>query len=186
MAAKQSKEKLALIGATEVFTRYGYGRTTMGDIAAKAGMSRPALYLVFSDKDAAFSRVIEHLDREELDSIAAVLPTLDGVEAKLLHACLSWGMRGVELAAVHPDAADLFDLRFPAVQQIYENFQALVAELIAGAPSLAKLDATPQELARTFVYAMRGFREAAADPDDMRRLITVHVRCFALAVTRRA
>jgi AcrR family transcriptional regulator len=182
MQSKESKEALALESAADVFTRYGYARTTMGDIAAKAGMSRPALYLVFADKDTAFSRVIEHLDRRELEDIAKVLPTLPDLEAKLLHACLAWGVRGVELAALHPDAADLFDLRFPAVQQVYANFQALVSDLITGVPAVQALGSTPAEMARAFVFGLRGLRETAADPDDMRRLISLHVRSFVRAL----
>ncbi|MET0290658.1 MAG: TetR/AcrR family transcriptional regulator [Pseudoxanthomonas sp.] len=182
MQSKDSKEALALASAADVFMRYGFARTTMGDIAAKAGMSRPALYLVFADKVTAFSRVIEHLDQQELGDIAAVLPTLPSLEAKLLHACLTWGVRGVELATLHPDAADLFDLRFAAVRQIYANFQALVSELIAEVPAVQALGATPDALARTFVFGLRGLRETATDPDDMRRLITLHVRSFTRAL----
>ncbi|WP_226583967.1 TetR/AcrR family transcriptional regulator [Acuticoccus sediminis] len=182
MAAIGSKEQLALESATEVFTRYGFARTTMGDIAAKAGMSRPALYLVFPDKEAAFNRVIEHMDRRKLEEIAAELPALTGLEAKLLHACLGWGLDGIELAAVHPDAADLFDLRFAAVRDAYANFQAMVAELIAEAVGQADLDTTPAELARVVVYSMRGLREGASDPDDMRRMVVVLVRSLARAL----
>jgi AcrR family transcriptional regulator len=182
MAEKQSKEDLVLDSATDVFTRYGFARTTMGDIAAKAGISRPALYLLFPDKEAAFSRVIARMDARSLTEITAALPALPTREAKLLHACLAWGVHGVELASVHPDAADLFDLRFPAVRQAYANFQALVAELISGAPGISRLDTTPAELARVLVYGMRGLRETAADPDDMRRLVTFHVRSFAQAL----
>lgn len=182
MAVNQSKEELVLDSATEVFTRYGFARTTMGDIAAKAGISRPALYLLFPDKEAAFSRVIGRMDERSLTEITAALPKLPTLEAKLLHACLAWGVHGVELAAVHPDAADLFDLRFPAVRQAFANFTALIATLIAEAPGVACLDTTPDELARVLVYGMRGLRETAADPDEMRRLVAVHVRSFAQAL----
>jgi len=182
MVVRQSKEELVLDSATDVFTRYGFARTTMGDIASKAGISRPALYLLFPDKEAAFSRVIARMDERSLAEIAAALPALPTLEAKLLHACLAWGVHGVELAAVHPDAADLFDLRFPAVRQAYANFQVLVAELISDALGVSRLETTPAELARVLVYGMRGLRETAAGPDDMRGLVTVHVRSFARAL----
>jgi AcrR family transcriptional regulator len=38
-----SKEERVIAGATEVFLRYGFARTTMGDIAERVGISRPAL-----------------------------------------------------------------------------------------------------------------------------------------------
>ncbi len=182
MPTKGSKQELALEGATDVFTRYGYARTTMADIAAKAGISRPALYLLFPDKEAAFARVIERMDRRKLEEIADALPTIDSLEDKLLHACFAWGLHGVELATAHPDAADLFDLRFPAVRQVYAKFEAFVTDLIADAVARSGLDATPAELARTLVYGMRGLREAASSLDDMRRLIAVQVASFARAL----
>lgn len=182
MTIPKTKTEAALDSATYVFTRYGFARTTMGDIAAKAGMSRPALYLVFPDKQAAFDRVIESMDLRTLDEIARSLPARGGLEARLRHACLTWGVHGVELATAHPDAADLFDLRFAAVRKAYANFEALIAELIRDPVPKSTLDAAPEELARTLVYAMRGFRDAVPDADAMRRMISVQVAVFAKAL----
>ncbi len=83
----------------------------MGHIANRAGMSRPALYLLFPDKDAVFARVIARMDERKLREINAALPALTTLDDKLRRACLDWGLHGVELAAAHPDAADLFNLR---------------------------------------------------------------------------
>ncbi len=143
----------------------------MGDIAGKAGVSRPALYLLFPDKDASFVRVIAPMDdrtQREIGDALAGLPTLGD---KLLRAGLDWGLHGVALTAAHPDAADLFDLRFPAVRQVYANVEARVAELIAGPVADSGIAATATELAHMLVYGMRGLREGAADLDQRRRLI---------------
>ena len=48
------KKSRILAAARDVFIRYGYKRVTMGDIAKAAGMSRPALYLVFQCKPEIF------------------------------------------------------------------------------------------------------------------------------------
>ena len=186
MEAKDAKQARALDGATEVFTRYGYARTTMGDIAVRSGLSRPALYLLFPDKEAAFARVIERMGERQMQEILAGVAGRTTLEEKLLLACLDWGLHGVELAAKHPDAADLFDLRFPAVRQVYARFEAFVAGLISGAVARSGLQATPAELARTLVYGMRGLRDAAADVEDMRRLVRLHVVTFAGALAAEA
>jgi AcrR family transcriptional regulator len=165
-----------------VFTRYGYARTTMADIASKAGMSRPALYLLFPDKDAIFARVIEGMDERKLREIDDALAGLETLEDKLLRACLDRGLHGVELAAAHPDAADLFDLRFPAVRQVYANFEALVVMLIAEPVARSALDVRPAELARTLVYGMRGLRAASPTVEDMRRLVEVQVKTLIRAI----
>ena len=43
------RERLVKV-ALDVFLRYGHARTTMADIAREAGISRPALYLMFPGK----------------------------------------------------------------------------------------------------------------------------------------
>src|SRR3954467_2820136 len=120
-----SKEELALEAATEVFSRYGYARTTMGDIAARAAISRPALYLLFPDKDAVFAAVIQRMDEQKHREIRRAIARLDGLHARLLHACKSWGSHGFDLIEAHPDSADLFDLRFHAYPRVYDDFQYL-------------------------------------------------------------
>jgi AcrR family transcriptional regulator len=177
-----SKQRRALDAATEVFCRYGFHRTTMGDIAKQAGMSRPALYLLFPDKEAVFTAVVRHMDEIKRAEIRDEIASTTGLHAKLLRACLAWGCHGVDLAAAHPDAADLFDLTFPVVQEVYRNFQALVAELIADQTRRSGIKARPEELARTLVYGLRGLRATAADGAEMRLLITVLVEVFVRAI----
>ncbi|MCP3369079.1 TetR/AcrR family transcriptional regulator [Bradyrhizobium cajani] len=172
---RAAKEELAVEAATEVFSRYGYARTTMGDIAAQAGISRPALYLLFPDKDAVFAAAIRRMDEQKHREIQAAVARLDGLHAKLLHACKSWGSHGFDLIEAHPDSADLFDLRFPAVRKVYDNFQAVVADLIREQVRSASITDEPEVLARCLVFGMRGLRETARNGKDMRRLIAVQV-----------
>jgi AcrR family transcriptional regulator len=185
MTSKREKEALAVKCAEEVFTRYGYARTTMGDIAAASGMSRPALYLLFSDKDAVFSKVIEEMDRRTLDKIRSALRDIEPLREKLLHACTTWGLHGVELAAAHPDAADLFDLRFVAVRQVYGRFQELLVAILGDAVTKSDLGVTTEEFATTLTYGMRGLRYASSSVDDMKRMIEVHVGAYARALGSR-
>ncbi len=107
---------------------------------------------------------------------------LDGLHAKLLHACRSWGSHGFDLAEAHPDAADLFDLRFPAVRKAYEDFQLLVADLIRDQVRAAGIADEPEALARCLVFGMRGLRETARNGKDMRRLIAVHVATLVRSI----
>ena len=184
MSTPGSKHQRVVERATDVFCRYGFARTTMGDIAEACEISRPALYLLFPDKEAIFTAVVEEMDREKLTSIRAELASLKGLHAKLLHACLSWGCHGIDLAAAHPDAADLFDLRFAVVQQVYRNFQSLVVELISEHVRAARMDMSAEQAARALVFSMRGLKEAAVDRRDMQSLITSVVTVFARAIER--
>ncbi len=183
MDARPGKEDQILGAAESVFVRYGFARTTMADIAKAAGMSRPALYLQFPDKEAIFNRVIENMDAQALAKIRTAIAGIAPLDEKLLHACTSWGMHGVELAAAFPDAADLFDLRFPAVRQVYTNFQALVVEILQTNIKTWPMRVSPEDYALTLTYGMRGLRDAAQDVQDMRRLIQVHVAVYSEPLT---
>lgn len=68
-----SKRAKALESANAVFLRYGFKRTTMDDIARDAGMSRPALYLLFSNKTEVFRALAQLLcDRCIMSAEAAL------------------------------------------------------------------------------------------------------------------
>ncbi len=183
--AAKAKSEQATAAAADVFVRYGFARTTMGDIARRAAMSRPALYLVFPDKDAAFAAAVRRLNTAQLDSIRARVDALPTLREKLLHACQTWGAHGFDLTAIHPDARDLFDVGRPAVREMYAEFEAFLVELTRSALAASPLRIEPGSLARTMTYAMRGFKDTALDADDMRGLIAteVEVVCAALALT---
>jgi TetR/AcrR family transcriptional regulator len=66
MVIKKLKEREALWRKTElltaartIFTRKGYHRTTMDDVAREAGISKGALYLYFPSKEKMFMALIE-------------------------------------------------------------------------------------------------------------------------------
>ncbi|MBV8398127.1 MAG: hypothetical protein JOZ17_05230 [Acetobacteraceae bacterium] len=124
------------------------------------------------------------MDQDKLASIRAEIADLKDLRGKLLHACLSWGCHGIDLAAAHEDAADLFDLRYSVVQQVYRNLQGLIVELISERFRTAHLKMSTKQAARTLVFSMRGLRETAADRREMQNLITWLVDIFVRAIER--
>ena len=54
----KAREQHILDTALELFTRHGYDKTTMSDIAAAAGIGRGVLYLHFSGKDDVFEALL--------------------------------------------------------------------------------------------------------------------------------
>jgi AcrR family transcriptional regulator len=88
-AIQKRTERSARIldAASRLMTHYGYDKTTMDDIAREAGVSKGALYLVWSGKEALFDALLKHemkrllLDlraRIEADPIGGTLPALYG------------------------------------------------------------------------------------------------------------
>jgi AcrR family transcriptional regulator len=71
------KRSRILDAALEKFSANGFSRTSMADIAAAAEMSRPALYLHFSNKEEIFRATLETLLRRAFEKrLEALDPTL--------------------------------------------------------------------------------------------------------------
>jgi AcrR family transcriptional regulator len=154
----------------------------MGDIAKAADMSRPALYLLFSDKEAAFEAAVDHLNVIRLDEIRAALECAEGLSARLFVICNLWLINVYELTLHTPDAADMDDLNFGVTRRVYGELQALIVENLRAtclAPADAKL---VNGLARNLVYSVRGLARAAQDVEDMRRMtaLQIDILCRAL------
>ena len=178
------KEQQVVEAAYGVFFRYGYARTTMGDLAAAAGLSRPALYLVYPGKAEVFQAVVEWMSENMLQAIEASLKEEWPLERKLQHALELSIAKGYDEVKANPDAADLLSLdqEVPAVEQTYAKLQARVAQLLDGAVKESALRVTSADLARALLSAMRGFKLVAKDGKDLRRLIATQVSIVVAAL----
>lgn len=146
--------------ASEVFIRYGLARTTMSDIAAAAGISRPTLYASFPQKQDVFGAVIDLLVSQKLERLAGEIPGQPDLPSKLRHVCLSWGVDGFDLVRANPDAKDMFDVNFAPVRDSNVVFARMVSEILADAGRTE-----PDPTARMMVAGIRGFKELADDRD---------------------
>jgi AcrR family transcriptional regulator len=168
--------------ASSVFRRYGFARTTMGDIAQAAGLSRPTLYAAFPDKPSIFEAVIADLVDTELGRIRAGNRRRAGLPAQLRYACSQWMTTGFEIISANPEASDLFDDRFPAVQAGNAAFQALLVELLDPAVPGSGLGLAALDLARMMTSAMQGFKRTASTKAELDRLLETCVRVTLAAV----
>lgn len=173
---REAKRRRAADAALNVFKRYGFARTTMGDIAEAAGISRPALYLLYPNKEEIFAAAVQSANDRNLQAISTHLATITGLEQQLTYACQTWVGGGYDQVRQFPDAKDLTDLPLPPVQEAYAAFQQLLAGLLAEVVSDTDGDVTADELARLLVAAMRGFKGEASDRRDLDRLIALEVK----------
>jgi len=133
--------------AIEVFAEKGYARTTVDDIASRAGSTRATFYLHFRAKSEILTDLMarseEHYHRiyQQLSAVVAEHPTLPGVRTWLSLAMSEWRSIGRlsrpvhEAAAIEPEVSELNSARYNA--QITELAEALRG----GAPSLPTADA---------------------------------------------
>ena len=174
MAAQ--KEQKVIEAARQIFLRYGYKRVTMADIAEAAGMSRPALYLVFPSKEETLVAVTAQVFASMLDELREGLGRFTGVKDKLTFAFETWTVRGFELVRASPDAKDLIESSYEFAAEVTNKaaaeFVAILSDVLE--PLLQKqrkLDLSSIDIAQLLVNAMPGFKAAAKNTDQLRKSI---------------
>jgi len=170
------KQDRVLNAAQGCFFRYGFRKTTMEEIAVAAGISRPALYLMYKSKEAVFRAVFGQI-------LATLLTDLkDGIDshpepmAQLVFAFDVWCVRPYETVQKSPDAADLLDNGRHIAAEEWAKSEAQFENAIRGVlePIMAGGAAdglSSAEVAHLLTMAIPGFKERAASAAQLRRNI---------------
>ncbi len=166
------KEARVIEAAARVFRRLGFARTSMEAIASEAGMSRPALYLVFPGKDEIFAATVEHLGQALLEELRDGAAGLSSPGERLAAICRRWVVEGFERAAEHPEQRDLTDPGREPVKQVYLRLESLVEGEIA---ALGTSRPSAAAVARMLVASMRGLKDAAGSVEEARALIDLQI-----------
>ncbi len=182
-----------LRAARTLFARHGFGRTSLADVAAEAGVARATLYVRFRDKRALVASLADWLVSDALtaataawdpasplaDNLAATLLAKDLPFYRLLHA----SPHGAELLAV--DA----ELTRAQAQRLEESFVALLARWVTRLLAEDEVDlgvfSSPEGFARFFTVAGAGLKEVAKTEEEyqtaVRQLCAVTARATAPA-----
>jgi len=172
-----AKKDKVLAAALDVFLRYGYKRVTMSDIAAAAGISRPALYLVFENKEEIFTSVYERWVKETLVDIESKISRLKTSEEKLRTAFELWTVQPFERMRASSEAAELLECTFgfaqDSVNQGYRSFEKILLPVLKSHSKFqgAQAKVSAEKTARILSGAVRGFKSVAKDASDIRSLI---------------
>jgi AcrR family transcriptional regulator len=171
------KRERLLTAALDVFLRYGYKRVTMNDIAEAAGISRPALYLVFDSKEQIFKSVYERWLKETLIDIESKMDHLKTPEEKLRTAFDLWTVLPFERMRSSSEAAELLECTFgfaqDSVNQGYRSFEKILSPVLKSHSKFqtAKTKVSAEKTARILSGAVRGFKIVAKDAHEIRSLI---------------
>jgi AcrR family transcriptional regulator len=162
--------------AMDVFLRYGYRKVTMDDIARGVGISRPALYLVFPNKEAVFRDLVEAGLDELIDKIETGLPSRATLAEQLSHVFEVSSVGSFELVARAPAAQELMNASFDFVRDVFDRYEqrmaAILVRLICAAVTRPEALKPPAEArARVMIAAAHGFKSAAKDVRDMQALV---------------
>ncbi len=171
--AAHRKEEKVLSAAEGCFVRYGFRKTTMGDIALAAQISRPALYLVYSSKEDVFRAVVARLFATMLTELGEGIDVRGEPIEQLQLAFEVWCVRPFEIVQNAPDAADLLEnsrqLSADAWNKAEADFETIVTDILSrvmqgqGGPGLSAA-----QVAHVLATAVPGFKESARSVADLR------------------
>lgn len=183
-AAQGAADKRAAIiaAAMAVFCQYGFRRTSMEDVARAAGMSRPALYQHFRNKEAiARALIAGYFDRAEA-AMRAALAGPGTVQDRLSAAFAA--KIGPEMAQAlnSPHGAELIDIHASLAQDIVSEGAGRMVQVLADwlteevRAGRITLTAPPAEVATLILRLLeslknQGFDDFVVARDRLARLL---------------
>ncbi len=181
---------MLLDAAVGVFTRFGFRKTSMEDVARAAGVSRQGLYLLFSNKEELFRRAVDHSLSSQLTAALDVLRrTGNSLEDRLIDACDEWS--GRYIGTLSTDAADLMcagtSLAGDTVKAYEARFEKALADALADSPMAEvckNVGLCTAEAARALHATARGLKHGCGSRQDFRKGMTVAVRMFCAPLSQ--
>lgn len=172
-----------LAAAYQAFARHGFKRTTMADVAEAAGMSRPALYLRVTNKEALLHLVADALLAASLDAARRAAdapgPLAERAEAVLL---AKLGLT-LDLASRSEHAAELLEhyhrVAPESVEAYLEALQVVLAGVLAGSGADEQRCAA---LSASLIATVLGLETALDKPDRARLLLHELTATVAVAL----
>ena len=172
-AGGDEKRARVLAAALSVFLAYGFHRTKMDDIARAAELSRPALYLVFKNKQDIY-RALARLVLDDVSAKAKAALSQEGtllekLDTLVRHAFFET-LRHIEES---PHGSELFDIKNTLAGDIFTEWRedmsraleaAIADEVSARAIDLSARELSPRDLVDVFFDALEGMKVRFSDP----------------------
>jgi AcrR family transcriptional regulator len=159
-----TRRRSVLESALETFSRFGYRKTSMDDVAKAAHISRPGLYFLFESKPALFREAIEHALDRDIGLIAQQLRDSDLPLAERVIAAFDlWA--GSYIGPLTGEVAALSDADPAVFGSILDDPPRQFEELVAGAISRTH-PADGAARTRTLISASIGIKHQVGSRAD--------------------
>ena len=167
-----------LRAAMQRFAGYGYKRTSLGDIADEAGVSRPTLYTYFKNKAAILEAVSLGLHDSTLLRVEAALTSDQELRAQLVDAFLAWSEPFMDILFGSAHGAELISANGTVAGEISAQARARFHRLLLNRLNLAKrnseIDLTPigltgSQAAEFLLLALNGLSNAVSNSMSKKR-----------------
>lgn len=185
------KRQAVLDGAMALFMAHGFKRVTMEDIATAAGMSRPALYLVFRNKTDIYRALAEHFFEQCEQETVAVLAQPGPLSDRLTKVVGSVVFGIIDGIETTPHGAELLDLKSSLAQDLIEHWIGIVAGHYAAAiqqdatargVDLAARGLSAESLANTLICCIDGTKQICPTQQQRRDAVADLIRVIELAI----
>ncbi|GAB5436510.1 TetR/AcrR family transcriptional regulator [Falsiruegeria mediterranea] len=162
------KQQAILGSAFQAFATYGFRKTSMDDIARGAGMSRPALYQHYRNKEDICRSLVQHHYDKASTAVSEALSARGSVTELLSAAMLKQG-EGIAVLLASPHGMELLDASSSMASDLVDAgegaLQALYAEWMTqeAAKGRVHLPGDASEIAATLTTALKGVKLHAPD-----------------------
>jgi AcrR family transcriptional regulator len=182
------RRRAILEAAFKTFVAYGFKRTTMADIAEGAGISRPALYLLFKNKNDIFRAGFQIFVEELLHAMEKVLDGQGHLPTRVADAVIAGMVTPFKAIVDTPHGAELFDAKQALADDLgnewFARMQALIRKAIDRAETTRELQlpvgADSAAVARLLVNGLEGIKHRTQLADgceqEMRLLVDLMLK----------
>jgi len=189
-AAKESsspKPNAIVLAALELFTRYGYRKTSIDDIAQAAQVAKRTVYLHFENKAAVFLAILEYLAGQVRQRCAAAeraSGTAVDRLAGLLDAYFGMGFELFSKSEHMPELEETFSkLARSRISDLNAEYQERLARFLRSLQKTGEIAGPPQgvtldEIVYILVRAADGAKHDAKVQGD-RQALQQHLRKLA-------
>ena len=172
--------------ATELFMRYGFSKTTIGDIASQAGVARQTVYNAFPGKDEILRAAIQLTAEENLRVVRAAWETPNSFEEKLVIFLELVPINWYEMISKAPDWAELLDGVHAAAAQVLNDaeqfWKSALKEMLTTEGAHSSTSSLPlDEIVEFFYSSSVNAKYGVRDIDHLKqRLTTIKIATLAL------
>ncbi|MEP2717861.1 helix-turn-helix domain-containing protein [Pseudophaeobacter sp.] len=190
-SAPDTKTQTILAAAWAGFSAYGFRKTSMDDIARAAGMSRPALYLHFKNKEAIFRSLVESYYAEAAREIAAALAEEGTLHQRLQRAFAAHGGQTMEAMMSSAHGMELFEATMNVAGDMIDEGEAQLQGLYTqwltaeAAQDRLKLTADAAALGRLFCACLKGVKHTSQNYEDYQAGVANYAALCAQALQKR-
>lgn len=170
------RQQAILASALDAFATYGFRKTSMDDIAKGAGMSRPAVYLHYKNKEAIVRSLTRAHYAEKIGNVAQALSGHGSISEQLERA-IAGQVEGMAAILASPHGVEMLDTSKSTAADILAEGEAALTALYSDwlrredAVGRVRLPNGPDETAMTITATLMGVKLTAASAEEFERRI---------------